>query len=133
MKYLLKKGFPSSKLILGVPFYGRSFTLQYSNSSDVGSSIMGPGKEGFYTHTSGMLAYFEICDKILNEGWTKHVDEAGSPYIVNGDQWVGFDDVDSLTKKVGTFELFNLVFIHSSPSILNSIDGWKLSRFFGFY
>lgn len=100
LKYWLKKGFPASKLILGVPFYGRSFTLEYANSTDEGSRIIGPGKEGFYTHTSGILAYFEICDKILNEGWSRYTDESGSPYVVNGDQWVGYDDVQSLTKKV---------------------------------
>lgn len=85
---------------MGVPFYGRSFTLQHSNNAGIGSSIIGLGKEGFYTHTPGLLAYFEICDKILNEGWSKYADQSGSPYIVNGDQWVGYDDVDSLTKKM---------------------------------
>lgn len=96
----MKKGFPSTKLVLGVPFYGRSFTLEHTNTTNSGSSIIGPGKEGFYTRASGILAYFEICDKILNEGWTKLLDESNSPYIVNGDQWVGYDDVESITRKV---------------------------------
>lgn len=103
VKYWLKKGFPRTKLILGVPFYGRSFTLQRINATDLGSPIIGPGKEGFYTHRSGMLAYFEICDKILNEGWSKYVDDSGSPYIVNGDQWIGYDDTTSLEQKVYFF------------------------------
>lgn len=85
---------------MGIPFFGRSFTLQYINETEIGSSIKGPGKEGFYTQTAGLLGYFEICDKILNEGWTRMADESGAPYIVNGDQWVGYDDAQSINKKV---------------------------------
>lgn len=103
IKYWLKKGIPRNKIVLGVPFFGRSFTLQDSNDTDVGSKIKGPGKEGFYTQTPGFLAYFEVCDKILNEGWTKKVDQSGSPYAINGDQWVGYDDQESIERKVSFF------------------------------
>lgn len=100
MKFWLKKGLPRSKLVLGIPFFGRSFTLQYSNETGIGSSIRGPGKEGFYTQNPGFLSYFEICEMELNEGWYRHEDAVGSPYLVNGNQWVGFDDEQSIRKKV---------------------------------
>jgi hypothetical protein len=28
------------------------------------------------------------------------VDEAGAPYMVYGDQWVGYDDAESVERKV---------------------------------
>lgn len=86
--------------MVGIPFFGRSFTLLYSNETEIGSPIKGPGREGYYTRTPGLLAYFEICDMILNEGWFRNEDGSGSPYIVNGDQWVGYDDIDSIKRKV---------------------------------
>ncbi|CAH0555523.1 unnamed protein product [Brassicogethes aeneus] len=100
VNFWLKKGLPRSKLVVGLPFYGRTFTLQNANDTDIGAPIRGPGREGFYTQHPGLLAYFEICDLIINEGWYKTNDESGAPYAVNGDQWVGFDDPESLERKV---------------------------------
>jgi chitinase len=100
VKFWIKKGLPKSKIIVGIPFFGRSFTLQYSNETQEGAAIKGPGREGFYTQNPGYLAYFEICDMLLNEGWHKGVDEAGAPYMVYGDQWVGYDDAESVERKV---------------------------------
>ncbi|CAG9856716.1 unnamed protein product [Phyllotreta striolata] len=100
VQFWLRKSFPSSKLVLGVPFFGVSFTLRYSNETDVGAPISGAGREGFYTRTPGTLAYFEICEMILNEGWFRSEDASGSPFIVNGDQWVGYDDEQSLKRKI---------------------------------
>lgn len=77
--------------------------MQYANETSEGTPIKGPGREGFYTQTPGFLAYYEICDKLLNEGWHKASDESGSPYIAYGDQWVGYDDTDSIKQKVRLF------------------------------
>lgn len=99
----MKKGLPKSKLVLGIPFFGRSFTLQYYNETGIGSPIKGPGKEGYYTQNPGQLAYFEICEMELNEGWYRYEDASGSPYLVNGDQWVGYDDAQSIRRKVRIF------------------------------
>lgn len=85
---------------MGIPFFGRSFTLKYSNDSEIGAPVKGPGREGFYTRKPGFLAYFEICDMTVNEGWLRSEDSDGSPYIANGDQWVGYDDTESVKKKV---------------------------------
>lgn len=96
----MKKGLPKSKLVVGIPFFGRSFTLQFSNDTEIGARIKGPGREGYYTQNPGFLAYFEICDMIINEGLTRKIDNSGSPYVVNGDQWIGYDDPESIERKV---------------------------------
>merc|ERR1712079_570704 len=69
MKYYLSKGASKSKLIVGIPFYGQSFTTRstpraYSEETD------GPGTAGTWTKQRGMLAYYEICSKV-RAGWTR--------------------------------------------------------------
>ncbi|KAJ8980546.1 hypothetical protein NQ317_001053 [Molorchus minor] len=119
VKFWLKKGLPRSKLVLGIPFFGRSFTLRYANESGIGSPIKGPGREGFYTQNPGLLAYFEICDMVLNDGWYRSADDSGSPYVVNGDQWIGFDDVDSIGKKIEYVKTNQLGGVSNTPSSIN--------------
>ena len=57
-----------------------------------GKSVVGP--------ISGGLAYFEICTLLKEGDWIEMEDEAGSPYIVKGDQWIGYDTADSILAKM---------------------------------
>ena len=56
----LQKGTPANKLILGMPTYGRSFTLASSLDTGVGVPATGPGTPGPFTKEGGLLAYFEV-------------------------------------------------------------------------
>lgn len=98
----MKKGAPRSKLLVGVPFYGQSFTLAYPNGQkDQGVNAADTGDPGEFTKQPGMLAYYEICYRIRSQQWTVKEDAQGAtgPYSYKGDQWVGYDDVDSVRKK----------------------------------
>ena len=88
----MSKGAPKSKLIVGIPTYGQSWTLS-SSSTSIGSGGSGPGSQGSITQQAGFLSYQEICLN-LNSGWTVVNDLAGSrgPYAYKGNQWVGYDD-----------------------------------------
>lgn len=46
------------------------------------------------------MAYFEICTFLKEGGWQELEDEAGSPYIVKGDQWIGYDTIESILAKM---------------------------------
>lgn len=46
------------------------------------------------------MAYYEVCARMKNKSWSKHRELSGSPYMVYGDQWVGFEDVQSIRMKV---------------------------------
>ena len=62
LRYYESKGAAKSKLIMGIPFYGQSFTLQ-SSSAGYGAKASGPGSAGKWTKQRGMLAFYEICTK----------------------------------------------------------------------
>lgn len=86
---------------MGVPFYGRSFTLVNENNNKPGAASSDGGKPGAFTNETGFLAYYEICYGLTNdEGWEAREDRGGNPYAVKGNQWVGFDNPQSIGKKV---------------------------------
>lgn len=91
----LQKGTPASKLMLGMPAYGRSFTLASSSDSGVGAPATGPGAPGPYTKEKGILVYFEVCS------WKgkQRIEDQKVPYVSQGNQWVGFDDRESFRAK----------------------------------
>lgn len=60
MKYILRHGMAPEKLVLGVPLFGRSYTLARIALPTPGAQITGWGDEGPYTQTKGLLAYFEV-------------------------------------------------------------------------
>ena len=61
MKYLLKSGASPDKLVLGVDFAGKTFTLADRNLHEVGSPSNGTGMQGPYTRLNGVLQYNEVC------------------------------------------------------------------------
>lgn len=70
MNYWMRQGIPLSKLIVGIPFYGQTFTLAAPASSReqaaIGAKAQGAGLPGPYTQQAGMLAYYEVCEQGIN-------------------------------------------------------------------
>ena len=46
--------------MIGMPTYGRSFTLVDEAKFDIGAPASGGGKPGNYTAESGFMAYYEV-------------------------------------------------------------------------
>lgn len=96
----VKLGAPREKLIIGMPTYGRTFTLSNPSKYSVNSPASGGGKEGTYTKEGGFLAYYEVCEMLRNGASYVWDEEMKVPYAVHGDQWVGFDDEKSIRHKM---------------------------------
>lgn len=60
MNHLIEKGASPEKIILGIPTYGRSYTLYNPEATELGSPSDGPGAEGEATREKGYLAYYEV-------------------------------------------------------------------------
>ncbi|KAG7212242.1 hypothetical protein KM043_012573 [Ampulex compressa] len=112
--YWLDKGTPASKIVIGVPTFGRTWKLtSESQISGIPPLVAdGPGAEGPLTGTPGLLSYAEVCSRLSESAvgrLTKVSDQAknGSyafqPY--NSDTgadgiWVGFEDPFTASNKV---------------------------------
>lgn len=86
------KGAPASKLVLGIPTFGRTFTLakEQWNGPNAPAAIGKPTGLG----QPGIAAYYEICTGLDYQ----LVENVGS-YAFKGDQWVSFDDVANIKRK----------------------------------
>jgi len=100
MAYWVELGADQNKLIMGIPFYGRSYTLENATNHEPGARIRHAGKEGPYTKEQGFLAYYEVCGLIREGGWEQRTDENGGPYIVKGDQWISYDSPQYIDQKM---------------------------------
>lgn len=83
-----------------MPLYGRSWTLEGEDKGHE-SKALGPGNTGPFTRSAGSLGYNEICMMFKQGGWTvKRDDTFKVPYMVKGNQWISYDDVQSINDKV---------------------------------
>ena len=109
VRYWLQSGMESSKLVLGLGTYGRTFALKDRCRAGLGDKATAGGKPGPYSKEPGFLAYHEIC----NMKWTSKMCTKKSPvfapYGSVGNLFVGFDDPESLIFKVNQIvKKFNL-------------------------
>ncbi|ETN66512.1 brain chitinase and chia [Anopheles darlingi] len=101
VRHWMSNGCPASKIVLGVPLFGRTYTLADSGSHGLAARSTGPGTSGPYTRDPGYRAYFEICEEMKQSTWTVEWDAQGMcPYAFLGNQWVGYENINSLDEKV---------------------------------
>ncbi|KAI0209829.1 Acidic mammalian chitinase [Lamellibrachia satsuma] len=97
--YWMSKGAPANKLVVGMAFYGKTFTLTSAANHNVGDPKSNAGTKGEFTKQPGFLAYYEVCDR-LNKGWTRQwIESQKVPFAYKGTQWVGYDDAESMKEK----------------------------------
>ena len=69
LNYLFKKGAKPEKTVLGVPLYGRSFSLMNPHDHYMGSKAKTTSFQGPYTREDGFLGYNEICEEQMEQEW----------------------------------------------------------------
>ncbi|XP_055330050.1 probable chitinase 10 [Paramacrobiotus metropolitanus] len=98
IQHYLARGAPASKVLLGVPLYGRGYNLADPNRHTLGSPASGPNAAGPFLKEQGFLGITELCLNLKNNGWVKG-SEYNLTYAYGQGQWVGYDDEDRMQDK----------------------------------
>lgn len=83
----MNEGADRDKLVLGIPTYGRSYTLLNEDVTDIGAPTDGPGAQGDATREKGYLSYYEVnlCEtKNSVDSFPKNI-----PYMVDMSKYHG--------------------------------------------
>lgn len=101
MDLLWRNKIPSKKVIMGTAFYGRAFTATSTSCMEPGCTFESAGNKGLCSRENGILLNSEIVDIIDEKGLTPTLyKEAGVKVAHWDNQWVAYDDEDTLKLKV---------------------------------
>ncbi|KAA8535298.1 hypothetical protein F0562_030301 [Nyssa sinensis] len=119
----IKAGMPRSKLIIGLPLYGRTWKLKDPRSHDVGSAAVGLGPGD----SQGIMSFFQVqIYNKENNAKVEHDMDTVSTYSVVGTSWIGYDDTKSKSIKIGYAQALGLrgYFFWA----VNGDYEWKMSK-----
>ena len=102
----LAAGISADKMVLGMPTYGRGYTVSnpggLASNTSYGQPFSSPSPAGPATQVPGVLAYYEVAQQIASGSLTQKWDAATlTPYAYNSTsgEWVSYDNPDSVAYK----------------------------------
>ena len=101
MKLLWRNGINPSKVILGLGFYGRSYTLANPSCNTAGCVFTTGAPAGPCTDSVGTLSYGEI-QRLIAAGATPKLDSTAAVQTLTygGNNWVSYDDETTFKMKI---------------------------------
>jgi len=95
--FILQTGVPKDKLIMSIPTYGLSFLLEDENKYQIGDKIAEQGFPGRITHTIGVLASYEICNRTRLDNYKRFLSSESIIVMAHHkDNLILFDDTQPL-------------------------------------
>jgi GH18 family chitinase len=121
IKEWLAKGFPSNKLLLGLPYHGYAWALSNPKEDAIGAP-----SSGLAVTQDGSMSYKYIKWYIRSYGATIIFN---STYVMNycviGSTWINFDDVEAIRAKIAYVKEKKLLG-YNVYQVIND-DNWVLS------
>ncbi|XP_049540566.1 probable chitinase 2 [Anopheles darlingi] len=106
IEHLLNLGAPTSKIVLGLPFYGRTFVSPIVGAS-MGDDAEEVGFPGPATKENGFMGYNEICEELKRNpsDWRLSWDAVSAEMVASksndtASQVIVYDSTRSIAKKV---------------------------------
>ncbi|CAG0917165.1 unnamed protein product [Notodromas monacha] len=98
-------GCPVEKIIIGVPFYGRTYKLGSADNHELGAPVIkweNGGEPGPFTRARGFMSYYEICSAMKTDGdWPDRWDDVGLvPFTYKEKFWTGYENTRSVGIKM---------------------------------
>ncbi|KAL7594389.1 hypothetical protein Lser_V15G31312 [Lactuca serriola] len=91
----IQAGVAPEKIVMGLPLYGKTWSLEDPKVNNVGAKTIGTGPG------SGELRYSEVIDfNKKNSAMVVFDDKRVSYYSYSGNSWISYDDVRSIQSKV---------------------------------
>ncbi|CAG2113649.1 unnamed protein product [Medioppia subpectinata] len=107
--YYEKLGLSKDKMIMGVPFYGRAWSLKTPELHHLHDPVKGMSKPGKISNESGVFGYNEICTMNKASDWHEEEDYYyKAPYAYTNEFFVGFDNERSIQCKVAYMKSLGL-------------------------
>lgn len=95
-EYWVENGMPREKIIVGIPTYGHSYTLDNSENHGLNAPSRGFGSLG----TFGFVTYSTVCNFLTNSATRVFENSSKVPYAFRATDWISYDDIISVTTKV---------------------------------
>lgn len=101
LQLLWRNNIDPAKVVLGLGFYGRTFTLAQPSCTSPGCPFSGGGNAGDCTDNVGTLSYAEIQRVIAKGAKVDLIKDAAVKRVLwGGNQWASYDDADTFKMKV---------------------------------
>jgi chitinase len=101
LELLWRNNINPERVVLGLGFYGRSFTMKDPGCMKAGCEFSEGANGGACTGTPGVLSAAEINEVIANGAAVTYDEDAAVKTVTwNSDQWVSFDDTKTLGSKI---------------------------------
>lgn len=104
INFFLDHGFPASKLLWGLPTYGRSFRLCSVNQHGFKARSEDIGEAGPIWRKKGLFTYEEVGRAIRNGATRVYDEKCCVPYLFQGKLWLTYEDTESATEKALYFK-----------------------------
>ncbi|KAL5547605.1 hypothetical protein UlMin_002836 [Ulmus minor] len=121
----IRRGFPASKLVLGLPFHGYAWQLANPN----GDIPTGEQSSGPAVTLDGSMAYWSLKGFIRTNGYgisSVYNDTLVVKYCTIGKNWINFDDAEVIRTKVSYAKKMGLLGYNVFQ--IGNDDNWELSK-----
>jgi len=126
VQYWLAKGMPREKIVVGVPTYGHSYTLDNSLNHNLQAPASGFGHLG----TMGFVSYPMVCQFLKSGAVSIFNKESRVPYAFKNKEWISYDNEESIYQKVLSYLVHNTYIDLSNLHNTKCIDEFAIFVFF---
>lgn len=92
-------GVDFGKIVFGVAWYGRGYTLSDPSCNTLGCNFAGPSKPAKCTNQAGVMSLSEVQDMIKKGATSRLLEDSAMKELVFDDQWIGYDDEETVEMK----------------------------------